>query len=140
MPFVLGLACITIATSTVSPLAAGAARHQTLLSQRAVIKAFAKSGLALFNPEAGFMDSTITLSLESSTYPFTLGVTIYPSVAQAERSYIAGKAAWHDDGYAVAITQNIIVAVVPRGAALGRRAAKPFAMPAKVAASVARLG
>jgi hypothetical protein len=102
-------------------------------------KAFAKSGLPLVNPEAGFMVTTTTLSLANTAYPFTLGVTIYPTVAQAERSFSAGEGPWRKAGYAVAIARNVIVAVVPRGSTLERKAAKPFAMPAKVAASIARL-
>jgi hypothetical protein len=137
--FVLVVACLVAAPSALDATAASG-RHQTPISQGAVVKAFAKSGLPLFNPEAGFMDTTATLNLENAAYPYTLGVTIYATVAQAEHSFKAGEGPWREAGYAVAITRNVIVAVVPRGAKLGRKAAKPFAIPAKVAASIARLG
>jgi hypothetical protein len=140
MSFVLVVSCLVAGASTLVATATSTVQHRTPVSLGAVVKAFAKSGLPLVNPEAGFMVTTTTLNLANTAYPFTLGVTIYPTVAQAERSFNAGEGPWRKAGYAVAIARNVIVAVVPRGSTLERKAAaKPFAMPAKVAASIARL-
>lgn len=139
-PVVLAIACLIAAPSSFAATVTSSRQNATLITQSAVVKAFARSGLALVNQEAGFMNTVITLNLETTAYPFTLGVSIYPTVAQAESSFKAGEGLWRSSGYAVAIARNVIIAVVPRGAKLGRKAKKPFPMPAKVAASIARLG
>lgn len=138
-PFVLAVACLLAAPNSLAASAARSTNRQPLISLSAVVKAFARSGLSLVNPEAGFMDTVPTLTLATNSYPFTLGVTIYPTTAQAKRSFEGDETPWHEAGYAVALTRNVIIAVVPRGAKLDRKAAKPFPMPATVAASIARL-
>jgi hypothetical protein len=136
----VAVAVLVATPCTFVATASGARQLEPLISLGTVVKAFAKSGLPLINPEAGFMNTVTTLSLANTSYPFTMGVSIYPSVAEAQRSFKGDEGPWREAGYAAALTRNIIVAVVPRGARLGRKATKPFPMPAKVAASIARLG
>ena len=132
---VIALACLALPATPATARIGGAA----ILSQRDVVKAFASSGLKLQNPEIGFLQPVTTLNLLNPNPDYTLGVSIYPSATGAKRAYLSGAAGWRASGYAVALVRNVLVAVVPRGAKLGRKAARLFPMPPPIAASVARL-
>jgi hypothetical protein len=110
-----------------------------VLSERAVLRAFRSSGVALWNPQAGFMQSVTTLTLQNPVSSYTLGVSIYPTTVDARQAFRGGVAAWREAGDAVALVRNVIVAVVPRGAVIGHKARRPFAMPARISESLAHL-
>ncbi len=132
-------AALAVALSSPAASAAVLSGAVSILTQRDVVKAFAASGVRLDNPDAGLLESVTTLSLRNPVAAYSLGVSIYPTASQARAVFRGGEPGWRQAGYAVALVRNVIVAVSPRGAVLGRKAAKAFAMPAPISDSVARL-
>jgi hypothetical protein len=120
-----------------------------VLSPAEVVKAFASSGLRLFDPTAYYDQPIPTLNPLNPPRGYTLGVTVYETVSQATDAYRAIEGGGPSAGVTVAQVRNVLVAVTLTGAALGHKpvgvfagghdASATLAMPPPVAESISRL-
>lgn len=117
-------------------LFAASARADSLVRAAAVQKAFKSQGITLVDNSYGMASS---ISVLTSTKPhdgWSVAAYVYPSVGGAAASYKGNIASWHKSGMAGALVRNVVIAVVPKGARIGKKA-KAFALPAAVARAVA---
>ena len=131
---VAALLLLLAAPASATPAAASTLATKSL-SAGDVVKAFGASGIKLFNPLLGVEQPVVTLTASNSPGPYVIGVSIYLTPKRAIAVFKGEKPSWVASGFAVALRGNVVITVVPKGAALGRKHA-PFAMPAPVAKSI----
>jgi hypothetical protein len=111
----------------------------TRYGKTAVIKAFRKSGIGLYDAGYGAVQPVTELASTEAHQGWTLAVYIYLTPSAAAESYNGSIKTWHGAGMAGALKKNLVVAVVPKNRSSIGKAGSPFALPALVAKTLASL-
>jgi hypothetical protein len=133
----MGAGVVAALVLVVTPAAAAPARtiadsKSRTLTTGNVVHAFATGGLKMFNPLLGAEQGVVTLSVENAPSAYSIGASIYLTAREASEVYNGEKVAWIQAGFDVALRGNVIITVVPKGAALGRKHPQ-IALPVAVA-------
>jgi hypothetical protein len=111
----------------------------TRYRQGAVMRAFSHVGIKLVDQAPGEALPVIQLGDTAHRHrPWSIAVYLYPSERQAAAVYAGSAKRWRASGFAVLRLTNMIVAVVPTGRTLAKKA-PPFPMPAVVKSAIAAL-
>jgi hypothetical protein len=111
----------------------------TKYGRTAVIKAFRKSGIGLYDEGYGAIQPVTELASTQAHQGWNLAVYIYLTPNAAAASYNGSIKTWHGAGMAAALKKNIVVAVVPKNRISIGKAGSPFALPELVAKTLASL-
>jgi hypothetical protein len=111
----------------------------TKYGRSAVIKAFRKSGIGLYDAGYGAVQPVTELASTKAHQGWNLAVYIYLTPGAAAQSYNGSIKTWRGAGMAAALKKNIVVAVVPKNRITIAKAGSPFALPALVTKTLASL-
>jgi hypothetical protein len=123
-------------TAVASPFASSGASRERALSSSEVVRAFAASGVTMYDPMLGAEMDAVSLTATNSPRAYDVGATIYPSARLADLVYHGEMPEWVAAGFDVALRGNVIVTVVPKGAVLGRKPRSRVPMPAAITKSL----
>jgi hypothetical protein len=111
----------------------------TKYGRTAVIKAFRKSGIGLYDAGYGAVQPVTELASTQAHQGWNLAVYIYLTPSAAAESYNGSIKTWRGAGMAAALKKNIVVAVVPKNRTTIAKPGSPFALPELVAKTLASL-
>jgi hypothetical protein len=111
----------------------------TKYGKTAVIRAFNKSGIGLYDAGYGAIQPVTELASTKAHQGWNLAVYIYLTPSAAAESYNGSIKTWHGAGMAAALKKNIVVAVVPKNRLSIGKAGSAFALPTLVAKTLASL-
>ena len=112
----------------------------TQYRESSVRHAFTQAGIRLADQVPGQVLPVVQLGAPAQkNRPWSIAVYIYPSEHLAVSAFEEGAGKWRTSGFAVQRLKNVLVAVVPNGRTLSKKAPR-FPMPAPVKAALARLG
>jgi hypothetical protein len=120
----------------VPPAGAAAAHATSAYSAQAVQKAFTQQGIKLYNTGVGYSSPVTTLASVKPHDGWNVGIYIYTSQKTAAAAYGENVKSWVKSGMAARLVKNVVIAVVPKGARLGKK--KPvWPMPKLVLTAIA---
>jgi len=111
----------------------------TKYGKTAVIKAFRKSGIGLYDAGYGAIQPVTELASTQAHQGWNLAIYIYLTPHAAAESYNGSIKTWRGAGMAAALKKNIVVAVVPKNRITIGKTGSPFALPELVAKTLASL-
>lgn len=115
---------------------AAAARSTSSYSAQAVQKAFTGQGIKLYNTGVGYSSPVTTLASVKPHDGWNVGIYVYTSVKSATSAYNENSKSWIRSGMAAALVKNVVIAVAPKGATLGKKKAR-WPMPKLVLSAIA---
>jgi hypothetical protein len=127
------LCLLVVGAATVS---APSAQAESLVRAASVQKAFKAQGITLADATYGMAAGVGVLTSTKLHDGWNVAAYVYKSVGGAKLSYQGNIATWHRSGMAGTIVRNVVIAVVPQGRRIGKKA-KPFAIPAAVTRAIA---
>jgi len=131
------IALVAVVAAAAFPASSLGATHYAAGTVR---NAFTKAGIRLSEQAPGQVLPVVQLGDSAHrNRPWSIAVYVYPSVRQADAVFASGAPRWRTSGFAVQQVKNVIVAVVPNGRTLSKKA-PPYPMPEPVKAALARLG
>ena len=111
----------------------------TKYGRTAVIRAFRKSGIGLYDAGFGAVQPVTELASTEAHQGWNVAIYIYLTPAAAAASYNGSIKTWHGAGMAAALKKNLVVAVVPKDRISIAKSASPFALPDLIAKTLASL-
>jgi hypothetical protein len=138
---------VAVLAATVVCIGCGAAQasaHQNRVavkkySEAAVTHAFRTSGIGLYDAGFGAVQPVKELASTAPHQGWNVAVYIYLTPKAAAETYNGSIKTWHGAGMAAALKKNIVVAVVPKDRSSIGRSGKPFALPALIVQTLAKL-
>jgi hypothetical protein len=138
---------LVLATAVVWPTWATAAREgstrfarsRVVYTEPEVLRAFSRVGDKLYDAGYGYpgFGSNVAVAVTTSPHQgWNVAVYIYPRVSLAAASFRNRASTWRASGMAAEQLQNLVVAVVPKGRVLSRKA-PPWPMPQLVLKALA---
>lgn len=115
---------------------AAAASSASAYSAQAVQRAFTSHGIKLYNTGVGYSSPVTTLASVKPHDGWNVGIYIYTSQKNATSAYNENAKSWLRSGMAARLVKNVVIAVVPKGATLGKKKAR-WPMPALVLSAIA---
>jgi hypothetical protein len=113
-----------------------AARSASAYSAQAVLKAFTGRGVKLYNTGIGYSSPVTTLASVKPHDGWNVGIYVYTDKRSAAAAYKENVGSWVKSGMAARLVKNVVIAVVPKGARLGKK--KPvWPMPKLVLSAIA---
>ena len=111
----------------------------TKYGESAVTRAFRTSGIGLYNAGFGAVQPVTELASTSAHQGWNVAIYIYLTQNAAAESYNGSIKSWRGAGMAAALKKNIVVAVVPKNRITIGKSGKPFALPALIVQTLAKL-
>jgi hypothetical protein len=139
--FVAVLATTVVWVAFAAAQAPAQTSHATVTKygKTAVISAFRKSGIGLYDAGYGAVQPVTELATTKAHEGWNLAVYIYLTPHAAAESYNGSIKTWRGAGMTAALKKNIVVAVVPKDRTSIGKSGSPFALPGLVAKILASL-
>jgi dihydroxyacetone kinase len=124
-----------VALGLLAAVQSAAAAAAEKYSPASVTSAFQSRGIKLADATQGSATPVKIFTSVKATDGWRVGIYVYPNETGATAAFKANAKSWQQSGMAAARAGNVVIAVVPNGHSLKKKA-KRWAMPALVAAAI----